>query len=77
MQPGEKVEVEASDTHDGVVRIALVWNHEIGYGIPDKHEVLVVRGTNGPKEGRTCREEGDILDIRVMLLGCCQRECEG
>jgi hypothetical protein len=71
VQPREQVEVEASDAHNRIVGVPLVRHHKIGYGVPHKSEIVVIRGTDGPEEGGTCGEEGNILDIRIMFLRYC------
>lgn len=40
MQPGEEVEVEAGDAHDGIVGVFLVRDEEIGGTIPNEGEVV-------------------------------------
>lgn len=51
VQPREKIEVEASNAHDGVVGVLLVGDEGVGNGIPDKSEV-VVAGSKRSEEGR-------------------------
>jgi len=41
VEPGEEVQVETSDAHDGVVSPALEGNEEICCGVPDEGEVVV------------------------------------
>lgn len=43
VEPREEVEVEAGDTHNRVVGVGLVGNHEVGNGVPDIGEVVVGR----------------------------------
>jgi len=71
VQPREQIEVESSYAHNRIVGIALIGNHEIGYGVPYEREIVIVRGTNGPKERGTCGKEGNILNVWVMFLRCC------
>lgn len=68
MQPGEKVEVEASNAHDWVVGVFLVWDQELGGGVPDKGEVVVARA-NRLEEGGAGGEQGEVLDVRIVFLG--------
>lgn len=68
MQPRQKIEVEASNAHDRVVRVLLIGNEGVCHGVPDKDEAIIVGGTDRPKEGRACGEEGDVLNIRIVLL---------
>ena len=66
VQPGEEVEVEAGDAHDGVVGVFLV-GYEEGRGrVPGEGEV-VVGGVQRVEEGRAGDEERDVLDVRVVL----------
>lgn len=66
VQPGEEVEVEAGDGHDGVVGVGLVADGEVGEGVPDVGEV-VVGGVEGLEEGGGGGEEGDVLDVGVVF----------
>lgn len=68
MQPREKVEIEASHGHDGVVYVFLVWDNEISSSVPDEDKVVVVGGPKRSKERRTGGEERDILDVWVVFL---------
>ena len=52
MQPGEEVEVEASDAHDRIIGVFLVGDEEIGGGIPREDEAVVIGGNNGAEEFR-------------------------
>ena len=38
--PGKEVEVEAGEGHNGVVRVELVLDHEVGGGVPDEVNVV-------------------------------------
>jgi hypothetical protein len=70
VEPGEEVEVEASNGHDGVVRVLLVGDEEVGGGIPDKGKV--VKGAqDGAEVGGRGGEEGHVLEIGVMLGHVC------
>ena len=71
MEPGEKVKVEPGDAHDRIVGVFLIGNEDVGGGIPDELEVIVVARANGFEEGWGGGEEGNVLDIRIMLLGEC------
>lgn len=66
MHPAEEVQVESCQSHDWVVEILLVGNQEIACGIPYKLKV-VEGGKDRLHVGRRCREERDVLDIRVVL----------
>ena len=70
MAPGEHVEVEASDAHDGVVGVGLVRDGESGELVEEVGEV-VVRGVEVAEEGGGGGEEGDILDVGVVLWVVC------
>lgn len=73
VQPREEVKIEARDAHDGVVRVCLEGDEEVGGGVPDEGEV-VVRGEDAAEEGGRRGEEGDVLDIGVVFLrglACC------
>lgn len=50
MEPGEEVEVEAGDAHDGVVGVFLEGDKDLGGLVPDVSEV-VVGGVYGLEEG--------------------------
>lgn len=67
MSPREKVEVETSDAHDGIISVLLVRDDNFGSLVPHKGE-LVVGGTEGLEEGRAGSEERDILDVGVVFL---------
>lgn len=67
VKPREEIEVEASDSHDGVVGILLVGDEEVGGGVPNKGEV-VVAGVDRLEEGGGSGEEGDVLNIGVVFL---------
>ena len=67
VQPGEEVEVEARDSHDGVVGVFLESDGDLGGAVPDEVEV-VVAGADGLEEHGGVGEEGDVLDIRVVNL---------
>lgn len=64
--PGEEVEVEAGDGHDGIVRVALVLHCPVGGGIPDEAEAIVIRRSNTSEEGWRGDEEWYVLDVRVV-----------
>lgn len=68
VQPREEVEVEARHAHDGVVRVLLEGDEEVGGGVPDEGEV-VVGGEDAAEKGGRGGEEGDVLDIGVVFLG--------
>lgn len=70
MSPRKKVEVETSDAHDGIISVLLVRDDNFGSLVPHKGE-LVVGGTERLEEGRTGREERDILDIGVVFRLVC------
>jgi len=68
VQPGEEVEVEAGDAHDGVVGVVLVLHGPVGGAVPVVGEV-VVAGVEGVEEGGGGGEYGDVLDVGVVFLG--------
>lgn len=67
MEPGEEVQVEAGDAHDGIVGEALIGDEEVGGGIPDKGEVVVGR-TKGLEERGASSKKRDVLNIGVVFL---------
>ena len=67
MQPGEEVEVKASNGHDRVVGVFLVGDEEVGRGVPDEGEVVEGR-EDGFEVGGGCGEKRDVLDVRVVFL---------
>ena len=70
MAPGENVEVEAGDSHDGVVSVLLPRHSELGEFVPYVGEV-VIRGVHVAQKRRGGGEEGDVLDIWVVFGGVC------
>ena len=64
--PGEHVQVEARDGHDGVVGVRLVGDDDGGEGVEEVGEV-VVRGVHVAQQGGAGGEEGDVLDVRVVF----------
>lgn len=68
MQPGEEVEVEAGDAHDGVVGVFLIGDEEVGGFVPGEDEAVVVGGDDGLEEFGRGGEQGDVLDVGVVLL---------
>ena len=67
MAPGQHVEVEARDAHDGVVGVTLVAHGEVGEGAPVEGEVVVGR-VRGFELGRAGRKEGHVLNVGVVVL---------
>ena len=67
VQPGEDVEVEAGEGHDGVVGVFLVGEHEGAGGVPGEGEVVVGAVEVGEEGGRG-GEEGGVLDVGVVVL---------
>lgn len=66
MQPGEEVEVEASDGHDRIVGILLVGHQRLTGLVPDEGEAVVICGGDRAGEGSAgCA--GTVLDVGVML----------
>jgi len=77
MAPGEEVEIEAGDGHDGVVDVCLVGDEDVAGGVPDEGEVVVGADDGAEVGWRSC-EEWDILDIGVVflyVLDLVTREC--
>ena len=72
MIPGEDVEVEAGDAHDGVVGVFLPRNSKLGELVPEVREI-VIGGVHVAQEGRGSSEEGDVLDVGVVLGGVCNK----
>ena len=70
VDPREEVEVEARDAHDGVVGEALVGDQGVGDLVPVEGEVVVGRAER-LEEGGAGGEEGDVLDVGVVLLEGC------
>lgn len=68
VKPGEEVEVEARDAHDGVVGVFLELDGDLAGAVPGEVEV-VVGGVEGLEEHGGVGEEGDVLDVRVVGLG--------
>jgi len=68
MNPGEEVQVEPRNRHDGVVVVLLNRNQDICSFIPEEDEASVVGGFDGAEEGWGCGEQRSILDIGVMFL---------
>lgn len=67
MEPGQEVEVETGDAHDGVVGVFLVSDGDVGEGVPRVGEV-VVGGVNRLEERRGGGEERHVLDVGVVFL---------
>jgi hypothetical protein len=66
--PGEDVEVEAGEGHDGVVGVFLHCDGDGCYGVPDEFEAAVVGRFHGFEHCWGGCEERDVLDIRVVFL---------
>lgn len=66
MQPPQEVKIESGQSHDRVVRVLLVRDHEVRGGIPYELEI-VERGQDGLEVGWRSSEEGDVLDVRVVF----------
>lgn len=75
VDPREKVQVEAGDAHDGVVRVLLPRHEHVGGAVPDKGKVIVC-GTKGLEEGRAGGKKRNVLNIRVMLLDKEKKKCQ-
>ena len=67
MAPGEEVEIEAGDGHDGVVDVCLVGDEDVAGGVPDEGEVVVGADDGAEVGWRSC-EEWDILNVGVVFL---------
>jgi hypothetical protein len=66
MEPGQKVQIETGDGHDGVVGVLLVGYNEVGGGIPD--EGKVVEGTQDRAEvSRRSREKRNVLKVGIVF----------
>ena len=66
VQPRQGIEVEARQSHDGVVCVFLVGDEEVGGGVPDEGEVIE-RAENRFHVCGGCGEEGHVLEIGVVL----------
>ena len=66
--PGEAVEVEAAEGEDGVIKILLIWDHELREPVIG-HDALVVRGAQGGEKARGDGEEGHVFDVGVVFGG--------
>jgi len=64
--PTEDVEVESSDSHDGVVGVLLVWDQDCTCFVPDESEV-VVGGFDVAELGWASSEQGSVLNIGVVF----------
>lgn len=72
MRPAEKVEVETSQGHDGVVGVLLNWKCKLGDAVVEELEAVVVGGFDRGEEERTvslsvARSAMDVayeLDVR-------------
>lgn len=71
MAPGEKVEVESCDAHDGVVGVTLIWYCQLCGSVPQKGEVVVAR-VKACKEGRRHCKEWGVLNVWIVFLQGCQ-----
>lgn len=67
MDPREKVKVESSDAHDGIIKVLLIRNNNLGSLVPHIGE-LIVSGAKGFEEGRAGGKKRDVLDIGVVFL---------
>ena len=76
MEPRQKVEVEAGESHDGVVGVGLVGDHDVGHSVPDEGEIVVV-GDDALEEIGRRGKDGHVLNVRVALLGVCQQHVLG
>ena len=65
--PGQKVEVEACDGHDGIIGILLVYDGEGSEGVPWEVGAVVAR-FDGFEETWRGGEERNILNVRVVFL---------
>ena len=66
MTPTEDVEVESSNSHDGVVCVLLVWDQDCTCFVPDESKV-VVGGFDVAELGGTSSKQGSVLNIGIML----------
>lgn len=67
VQPREEVEIEARNTHDGVVGVFLELDGDLASAVPGEVKV-VVGGADGLEEHGGVGEEGDVLDIWIVNL---------
>ena len=67
MAPGEEVEIEPREGHDGVVRVLLVREEDLARRVPGELKVLVESGDDAFDVGGRGGEEGRVLDVRVVL----------
>jgi hypothetical protein len=66
MEPGQKVQIETGDGHDGVVGVLLVGHDVVGGGIPDEGEV-VESAQDGAEVGRRSSEKRDVLKVGIVF----------
>jgi hypothetical protein len=64
--PTENVEIESSDSHDGIVRVFLVWDQDCTSFVPDEGKV-VVGGFDVAELGGACSEKGSVLNIGIVF----------
>jgi hypothetical protein len=64
--PAKDVEVESSDSHDGVVGVFLVWDQDCTGFVPDESKV-VVGWFDIAELGWACSEKGSVLNIGIVF----------
>lgn len=67
MAPGEDIEVEAGEGHDGVVGVFLVREEDFARAVPGELKVLVESRDDALDVGRRGGEDGRVLDVWVVL----------
>ena len=65
--PGEDIEVEAGEGHDGVVGVFLVREEDFARAVPGELKVLVESRDDALDVGRGGGENGRVLNVRVVL----------
>lgn len=66
VRPGEAVEVEAAEEHEGVVGVGLEGDEEGGEGVVG-HDVFVEGGAEGGEAAVREGEEGQVFDVWVVF----------
>ena len=56
MNPGQEIQVEPRNRHDGIVVVFLDRNKDIGDFVPKENKTSIISGFDGAEEGRGGRE---------------------